>query len=42
MAFGNFVLKMVDNGDLEGRKGRAERLGYGAPIEMGVWNVMMK
>jgi len=42
MPLANFVQKIVDKGDWEGRKGRVEIYVCGALIESGVWKVMMK
>ena len=36
------MLKMADNGDCAGKKGRVEIYVWGALIEMGLWKVMMK
>ena len=38
----NHVLKMVDKGDSEGRKGPVEIYMCGVLIEMGIWKVMTK
>ena len=42
MVLVNHVLKMVDKGDSEGRKGPVERYVCGVLIEIGIWKVMMK
>ena len=42
MVLGNHVLKMVDKGDSEGRKGPVEIYVCGVLIESGAWKVMMK
>ena len=38
----NWVQKMVDKSDCEGKKGRVEIYVCGALIESGVWKVIMK
>ena len=42
MALVNHVLKMVDKGDSEGRKGPVEIYVCGVLIDRGVWKEMMK
>jgi hypothetical protein len=42
MVFVNHVLKMVDKGDSEGRKGPVEIYVCGALIERAVWKVIIK
>jgi len=42
MVLGNHLLKVLDKGDCEGRKGPVEIYVCGVLIEMGVWKVMMK
>ena len=42
MVLGNHVLKMVDKGDSEGRKGPVEIYVCGVLVERGAWKVMMK
>ena len=42
MVLMNHVLKMVDKGDSEGRKGPVEIYVCGVLIERGAWKVIMK